>query len=66
MYEQVMMIGENIPPQCFLQAFGDALIDCSLENLGYWREIFTWRSGRVRERLDRVAGNLAISSMYRR
>ena len=32
-------------------------MDCNLEDLGYVGERFTWRRGRMRERLDRAVFN---------
>ena len=48
--------GGNIRPQRCMQAFRDAMDDCNVEDLGYRGDIFTWRRGRIRERLDRVLG----------
>ncbi|XP_071681651.1 uncharacterized protein [Lolium perenne] len=47
-----------------MQAFRDALNDCGLEDLGFIGEKFTWKRGRIRERLDRVVANGAWSVMH--
>jgi hypothetical protein len=46
--------GGNVRPQRCMQAFRDAVSDCSLQDLGFAGDPFTWRRGRIRERLDRV------------
>ncbi|XP_073357687.1 uncharacterized protein [Aegilops tauschii subsp. strangulata] len=43
--------------QSCLQAFQDALTDCSLEDLGFNGDKFTWFRGGLRERLDRAVSN---------
>jgi hypothetical protein len=40
-----------------MQAFQESLSDCNLEDLGYSGEVFTWKRGRIRERLDRAVSN---------
>jgi hypothetical protein len=40
-----------------MQAFHDALKDCELEDMGYVGDLFTWRRGNMRERLDRGVVN---------
>jgi hypothetical protein len=35
-----------------MQDFHDALKDCELEDMGYIGDLFTWRRGNLRERLD--------------
>jgi hypothetical protein len=40
-----------------MQAFHDALKDCELEDMGYVGYLFTWRRGKLRERLDRGVVN---------
>jgi hypothetical protein len=42
--------------QC-MKRFQDCLSDCCLEDLGYIGDIFTWRRGSLRERLDRAVAN---------
>ena len=36
-----------------MQAFWDVLIECDLEDQGFRGDVFTWRRGTIRERLDR-------------
>jgi hypothetical protein len=40
-----------------MQMFRDALSSCNLSDMGFSGDIFTWRRGRIRERLDRVVAN---------
>jgi hypothetical protein len=40
-----------------MQAFRDGLFDCGLEDLGLIGDPFTWKRGRIRERLDRAVVN---------
>jgi hypothetical protein len=47
-----------------MQAFRDALSDCELEDLGYSGNIFTWKRGCIRERLDRDVANEAWNVMH--
>lgn len=47
-----------------MQAFRDALSDCNLEDLGYSGDPFTWKRGRMRERLDRVVVNGVWQNMH--
>jgi endonuclease/exonuclease/phosphatase family metal-dependent hydrolase len=56
--------GGNQRPQNCMQAFRDALTDCELEDLGYSGNIFTWKRGRIRERLDRAIANEAWIIMH--
>jgi hypothetical protein len=44
--------GGNPRPHNFMQAFQDVLTGCGLEDIGYSGDMFTWRRGRIRERLD--------------
>ena len=46
--------GGNLRPHNRMQAFRDVLDDCGLIDLGFTGEPFTWKRGRIRERLDRV------------
>jgi hypothetical protein len=57
--------GGNHRPQNYMQAFRDALTNCGLEDLGYSGNIFTWKRGRIRERLDRAVANEAWNTMHR-
>jgi endonuclease/exonuclease/phosphatase family metal-dependent hydrolase len=56
--------GGNQRPSAFMQAFRDALMDCDLEDLGFQGEKFTWKRGRIRERLDHVICNGSWVMMY--
>jgi hypothetical protein len=56
--------GGNPRPQGFMDAFCDALMDCGLEDLGFSGDVFTWKRGRIRERLDRGVANGAWSVMH--
>ena len=56
--------GGNLRPQRCMQAFRDVLRDCNLDDLGYIGDDFTWRRGRIRERLDRVVSNGSISTLF--
>jgi hypothetical protein len=56
--------GGNPKSQGCMQGFRDALVDCGLEDLGHIGYPFTWRSGRIRERLDRAVANGSLSTMH--
>jgi endonuclease/exonuclease/phosphatase family metal-dependent hydrolase len=56
--------GGNPRPQGCMDAFRDALMDCGLEDLGFSGDAFTWKRGRIRERLDRGVANGAWSVMH--
>jgi hypothetical protein len=56
--------GGNPRPEPFMQAFRDALDDCELEDLGFSGDPFTWKRGRIHERLDRVVTNNAWNIMH--
>jgi endonuclease/exonuclease/phosphatase family metal-dependent hydrolase len=47
-----------------MQAFHDALKDCELEDMGYVGYLFTWRRGKLRERLDRGVVNDQWNSAF--
>jgi hypothetical protein len=49
--------GGNQRPQNIMQAFRDVLSDCDLEDLGFCGDEFTWRRGRIHERLDLAVVN---------
>jgi hypothetical protein len=49
--------GGNPRPPTYMQAFRDTLTDCGLEDLGFIGDQFTWKRGRIRERLDRAVAN---------
>jgi hypothetical protein len=44
--------GGNARPQRCMQMFRYTLNMCNLVDMGYIGDIFTWRRGRMRERLD--------------
>jgi hypothetical protein len=56
--------GGNPRPQQFMQAFRDVLYDCNLEDLGFSGDKFTWRGGRICERLNRALANDAWLAMH--
>ena len=56
--------GGNVRPPRYMQAFRDALNDCNLEDIGFTGDMFTWRRGRIRERLDRAVANNSWSVMH--
>jgi hypothetical protein len=56
--------GGNQRPFNCMQAFQDALTDCDLEDIRFMGEKFTWKRGRIRERLDRTVANGAWSVMH--
>jgi hypothetical protein len=47
-----------------MQAFHDALRDCELEDMGYVGDLFTWRRGKLRERLDRGVVNEQWNNIF--
>ena len=56
--------GGNPRPQRFMQNFRDALDDCNLEDFPYIGDRFTWRRGRIRERLDRSVCNREWNDLF--
>lgn len=56
--------GGNPRPQVYMQAFRDALTHCELEVVGFSGDGFTWKHGRIRERLDRVVAIVAWALMH--
>jgi hypothetical protein len=56
--------GGNTRPQHFMQAFRDAVNDCNLEDIGFSGDPFTWRRGRIRERLDRELASSTWITMH--
>jgi hypothetical protein len=51
-------------PQSYMQSFRDCLSDCGLEDLGYIGNMFTWKRGALRERLDRAVGNAGWPAIF--
>ena len=49
-----------------MREFRECLMDCGLEDLGYNGDMFTWRRGEIRERLDRAVCNLAWANKFPR
>jgi hypothetical protein len=47
-----------------MQNFHDALRYCELEDMGYVGDLFTWRRGEIRERLDRGAVNDQWNTLF--
>jgi endonuclease/exonuclease/phosphatase family metal-dependent hydrolase len=56
--------GGNPRPHNYMQAFRDVLSDCDLIDLGFMGEPFTWKRGRLWQRLDRVVANSAWNAMH--
>jgi hypothetical protein len=56
--------GGNLRPQRCMQQFRDALTHCNLTDLGFLGDAFTWRRGRIRERLDRAVANQAWRDLF--
>ena len=53
-------------PLGMMREFRECLMDCGLEDLGYNGDMFTWRRGEIRERLDRAVCNLAWANKFPR
>lgn len=56
--------GGNPRPGRMMQAFRDCLFDCSLIDMEFIGDKFTWRRGEIRERLDRAVCNEAWSEKF--
>ena len=56
--------GGNPRPQQYMVAFQQAIDDCNLHDMGFVGDIFTWRRGRIRGRLDRGLVNDGWSSLF--
>jgi hypothetical protein len=56
--------GGSVRSQRCMQAFRDTLVDCNLEDMGYSGDIFTWRRGKIRERLDRAVCDPRWAAMF--
>ena len=50
--------------QRFLQVFSEALDDCSLPDMGYNSDIFTWERGKIREWLDWGVSNALWNNLF--
>jgi hypothetical protein len=51
-------------PQRCMQAFSTALSDCGLDDIGYSGDIFSWRRGRICERLDRAVSSSSWADLF--
>jgi hypothetical protein len=47
-----------------MEAFRDSLVDCNLDDLGFTREVFMWKRGRICERLDHAVANVEWVTMH--
>lgn len=56
--------GGNDRPHRFMQAFRDVLEECELEDIGFSGDAYTWKCGRLRERLDRDVATTSWSLMH--
>ena len=56
--------GGNPRPAQYMQAFQEAIDDCGLHDMGFIGDPFTWRRGRIRERLDRGLVNDAWANLF--
>jgi hypothetical protein len=56
--------GGSVRSQRCMQAFRDTLVDCNLEDMGCSGDIFTWRRGKIRERLDRAVCDPRWAAMF--
>jgi hypothetical protein len=56
--------GDASRPLRCMQAFRDALNACNLEDMGYEGDIFTWRWGKIRERLNRAVCDPRWAAMF--
>lgn len=46
------------------QSFAQCIFDCSLVDHGYKGPLFTWRSGSLREHIDKALGNAQWKSLF--
>lgn len=51
-------------PMHMLQHFHDVLVECKLEDMGFFGDQFTWRRRRLRERLDRGVCNGELHGLF--
>jgi hypothetical protein len=56
--------GGNPRSQLMMQKFCDVLTDCNLEDIGFSGDPFTWRCGKIKERLDRCLANSSWNVMH--
>jgi hypothetical protein len=56
--------GGNPRPQRYKQAFRDALTDCNLDDPGFIGDRYTWKCGRICERLDHAIANNTWSNLF--
>ncbi|PNT61155.1 hypothetical protein BRADI_5g10935v3, partial [Brachypodium distachyon] len=56
--------GGNPRPVRMMNDFGDCLVDCELDDLGFSGDRFTWFRGDVRERLDRAVANAEWINLF--
>jgi hypothetical protein len=56
--------GGSTRRQGYMQAFRDAMSDCGLEDLGFSGDVFTWKRGQIRQRLDRAIANGQWMNMH--
>jgi ribonuclease HI len=47
-----------------LQSFHDVLSECGLNDMGFVGDLYTWRRGQIRERLDRAVANMQWAQLY--
>jgi hypothetical protein len=64
LYSNEMEGGAVRSQRCMQLAFRNALNSCNLEDLGYEGDIFTWRRGKIRERLDRAVCDPRWAAMF--
>jgi hypothetical protein len=57
--------GGNPRPLNFMQNFRDVLTDCNLHDIGFLGDQFTWRRGRIRERLGTICTRRQCCTIWR-
>ena len=58
--------GGNARPNAMMRDFRICLGECGLADMGYIGDLFTWRRGEVRERLDRAVCNVEWANKFPR